>query len=484
MSFDAGPAIQALQAWYQSNLGLYHWDDPSVPSAVEKLGTDIVERFQDTERWWNSANATGTLIDYMAITGDTSNLSVITSTFTVAQGTFSIDPETVANDAKDGALAGAITGLLDSAGNPLGAVVGGAVGLLGGGGGATAATLTHFTDFINPLPTGFYDDEGWWAETWIKAFDLTQDPQYLTTAQTIFKDMVNGWDTTYEGGGIWWEKNHEDPNGNAPYKNAIANELFFAVAARLYVRTGDPTCLGWAKQACAWFLGTSSGWTLTPQPSTAAGPASLVQDSPNDSTYWTYNQGVILGALSDWYAITGDDQYLSTANAIANGAIAHFGKPGVLATGFLGTELAAAEILTENGDPSYDPDHATFKGPFIRNLAKLYLVTRNEAYATFIADNAAAVLAGANASHQLGARWGYAPDATDFCRQTAAIDALNAGNRVLAPISLKAAMMKAIGSGITGRTISVRGLLSPGAGVQRGTFAARSVRACIVAATT
>jgi predicted alpha-1,6-mannanase (GH76 family) len=64
----------------------------------------------------------------------------------------------------------------------------------------------------------YYDDEGWWALAWIRAFDWTQNPAYLNMASSIFDDMAGGWDDTC-GGGIWWSKANT-------YKNAIANELF------------------------------------------------------------------------------------------------------------------------------------------------------------------------------------------------------------------------------------------------------------------
>ena len=75
----------------------------------------------------------------------------------------------------------------------------------------------------------FYDDEGWWALAWIDVYELNPKArgakQYFETASSIFNDMAGGWDDTCSGG-IWWSKERK-------YKNAIANELFLSVAAKL-----------------------------------------------------------------------------------------------------------------------------------------------------------------------------------------------------------------------------------------------------------
>lgn len=51
---------------------------------------------------------------------------------------------------------------------------------------------------------GYYDDEGWWANGWITVYDLTQDPDYLTMAISIYNDMVGGYNTPC--GGLYWSK--------------------------------------------------------------------------------------------------------------------------------------------------------------------------------------------------------------------------------------------------------------------------------------
>src|SRR5262249_7677686 len=156
------------------------------------------------------------------------------------------------------------------------------------------------------------DDEGWWALAWIRAYDLTRQTQYLDAAKTIFSDMSGGWDQTCNGG-IWWSKARS-------YKNAIANELFLAVAVRLHPRTpgdgGAGGFLEWAQREWQWF--NNSGMINA---------ENLVNDGlngscvNNGSTAWTYNQGVLIGGLVDLAAVSGDSSLLLRANAIATASM-------------------------------------------------------------------------------------------------------------------------------------------------------------------
>ena len=236
MDFDAGPAVQALQAMYDSDLGLFHWDG-SDNSMVDILDGSIMpgikKRYQDTDRWWCTANAIGALIDYMSNTGDRTLLSsVVENTFDVAPTTFGLDFQHPLVPHADAHIdAGHIdanvpfhvdTNLPHGDSPHLDTPI---------------PNKLPYTNFLN----NFHDDDGWWALTWIKAYDLTRDPKYLNMAVTIFGDMAvgeGGWEDTFAGGGIYWARNKEGPDGNppAPYKNAIANELLMAVAARLHLR--------------------------------------------------------------------------------------------------------------------------------------------------------------------------------------------------------------------------------------------------------
>jgi hypothetical protein len=69
-----------------------------------------------------------------------------------------------------------------------------------------------------------YDDQAWWGDAWIRAYDVTGNRDYLDLAGRIFADMRSAWDEASCGGGVWWNPNHD-------FKNAVTAELAAAAAA-------------------------------------------------------------------------------------------------------------------------------------------------------------------------------------------------------------------------------------------------------------
>ncbi len=293
-----------------------------------------------------------------------------------------------------------------NAANALGAVIDHAVRT--GSGKRSVQQIVAYTfrkhargKFLN----SYYDDEGWWALTWLKAYDYTGQWRYLRMARVIFEDMLGGWDQIC-GGGVWWSKPRT-------YKNAIPNELFITLAARLYQRTRRGRLawvyLDWAQRAWDWFYGSG-----------LLNAANLINDGltaacvSNNGPTWTYNQGVILGGLTDLYRITGQTSYLTTAEAIADAAI-H-------------TLVNARGILREPcEDVDCDGNGTQFKGIFMRNLSYLYETDHNPAYQQFIIKNAKAIWQrDRNVANQFGLRWDGPFDRADASRQSSALDALNA----------------------------------------------------------
>jgi len=248
----------------------------------------------------------------------------------------------------------------------------------------------------------YYDDEGWWALTWIKAYALIGDQRYLSMARTIFADMCTGWDAQC-GGGIWWKKERR-------YKNAIANELFISTAARLsrYVTDAGEQAvyLDWALRGWHWF-----------EQSGMINSASLINDGLDDMCHnnggvtWSYNQGVIIGGLVDLSATTQNPAYMHTAEAIADAAI----------TALTDTN----SILHEPCEPNCGIDGPQFKGIFIRNLAYLYAEDQREAYRQCILRNAASIVQQNQDDFRFGLNWSGPADSADAARQSSALDAIN-----------------------------------------------------------
>jgi predicted alpha-1,6-mannanase (GH76 family) len=311
-----------------------------------------------TTGWWNAANALNAVIQYTKRTGDNTYRGVIETTFTAAQG--------------------------------------------------------MHAGFINDQ----YDDNGWWALTWVAAYDLTHDTRYLKTARTIFATNTTGWDDVCRGG-VWW-------NVSKNYKNAIPNELFLTLAARLHQRTrgdrGRGSYLAWAVREWEWFA--ASG---------LIDARGLVNDGltpaceNNSGITWTYNQGVILGGLVALHEITGNRAYLKRAEVIANAALRYLASPA---------EASPPGVLVEPCEPGNagcDGDQTQFKGIFTRNLYDLYTRSGRPAYRTFILNNARSIWDNnRNADNQFGLRWTGPFDMADASRQSSALDALNAA-LVLAP---------------------------------------------------
>jgi predicted alpha-1,6-mannanase (GH76 family) len=303
-----------------------------------------------TTGWWNSANVLTTLANLSRVSHSTAYLPVFANTLSAAQA---------------------------------------------GPGGAAG--------FLNK----YYDDEGWWALAWIDVYDLSGKPEYLRMADSIFSDMQLGWDDPVCGGGVWWNK---DKKG----KNAIENELFLAVAAALANRETDAAKrqgdLAWAHKEWTWFLNSDmiNADHLVNDGLNRRDPAHCKNNGANT---WTYNQGVILGALVELNKADPDPALPRMANAIAEAAIKHL--------------TDAHGILLESARGQKGGDGPQFKGIFARNLMELNSAFPRRKYRKFLIANARSVLANdRDAANHLGFWWAGPFDRADAARQSSALDVL------------------------------------------------------------
>ena len=104
----------------------------------------------------------------------------------------------------------------------------------------------------------------------------------------------------------------------------------------------------------------------------------LVELLSDDDTRRSYNQGVILGGLSELNRVTNDDSYTATAKKIADAAIKSLTDEN--------------GILHDQCEPdTCGQDGNQFKGIFARNLGILQQQSPEQRYADFLHDNADSV---------------------------------------------------------------------------------------------
>ncbi len=194
----------------------------------------------------------------------------------------------------------------------------------------------YYTDFQNE----YLDDSGWWGITWLKMYDRTKAPRYLATARTIHAHMAKNWNAE-KGGGVMWS---EDADKQRP--NAITNNLFLILSARLHHRTQEKTYLEWAEKTLRWFDDQKLY------------DGTAVVDAPgHKDDHWSYNQGTYLGGLAALFEATSKAEYLERAARVTEGLLE--------SSGLLTKDGVIVEKLGTNGDASL------FKGVFARYLAQV-----------------------------------------------------------------------------------------------------------------
>ncbi|KAI1755580.1 glycoside hydrolase family 76 protein [Xylaria castorea] len=346
-------AIHTLQTWYNQGTGL--WD-----------GTG----------WWNSANCLTVLADYAV---ENPNSAASLGIPNIIQNTYEQAQKTTVTAIK----------AISAMGLPISTYTRVSK--------RSDISKRGFENFLND----YYDDEGWWALALIRSHDVgvygLGDQKYLEAAMEIFEDMKGGASTC---GGIYWSK-------VGTYTNAIANELYLKVAASLANRVPDRKqyYVDIANREWAWFK--SSG---------LINKDNLINDGLDDQCKnngmmtWTYNQGVIVGALVELSKATGDKSLLTEASTIATAAIVHLTRDGV---------------LYEGCEPDCGADGAQFKGVFMRNLAALQQAAPSDAFKSFLLKNADAIWANdRNSQNQLGPTWNGPFATASAGTQSSAMDAL------------------------------------------------------------
>jgi predicted alpha-1,6-mannanase (GH76 family) len=217
----------------------------------------------------------------------------------------------------------------------------------------------------NKLQNEYYDDMEWLALSTLRAYEATNDADYLTAAGTLWADIKTGVNSN-QGGGIAWRKSQLD------YKNTPANAPAIIFAARLYMLQKNEADLTLAKELYTWLKAT----LVDPSSGIVWDGINGDHDGQISKNKFTYNQGTFIGAGLELYNATGDAGYLADAVRTATATIKDL-------------DISPGGLLKSEGQG----DGGLFKGVLVRYLTLLTLkedvaAADRDAYAKFLKYNA------------------------------------------------------------------------------------------------
>jgi hypothetical protein len=185
--------------------------------------------------------------------------------------------------------------------------------------GTFTSTLAAFDGTVAP-PTGpggakYYDDNDWIGIELARIYKTTRNPGALGYAEGIMAFEMAGFSTDPTlacPGGIPFSNLAENTD-----RNTITTAPAAELGVQLYKITGNVAYLQFAEAAYNWVR------TCLLQPNGLYADH-IRQHGVLDTTFWSYNQGVMIGAGTLLYQATGNSAYLFQARQTAQAARAYF----------------------------------------------------------------------------------------------------------------------------------------------------------------
>ncbi len=193
----------------------------------------------------------------------------------------------------------------------------------------------------------FNDDMLWLGNSVMRAYNATNDDEYLDVAKFLWDDVLESYSDVM-GGGIAWKK-------DTPFsKNAVSNGPTIILGMRLYEATGEEKYLNRAKDLYEW----QKEHLVNPENGVVWDNIQLIDGNEVIQKDWvfTYNMGTWIGAGLRLYNETGDQTYLDDALLSAR-------------TTLTSPQLTSSGILRNEGQG----DGGLFKGIFVRYFTEMIL---------------------------------------------------------------------------------------------------------------
>ena len=190
----------------------------------------------------------------------------------------------------------------------------------------------------------YYDDNEWLDWGLVQAYQVTNNPAYLSQAEQTFNFVLSG-QSSVLGGGIFW---HEQ---NKTSKNTISNAPAMIDALNLYQATGQSFYLATATHLYKWVNANLEN------PVSGLYYDHINLDGTVQTTEWSYNTGAMMIANGLFFQITKNQTYLQTDEALAGAAANYWNPPS--ADGEISNPGDMAWVLIDAYTQLYQLDHQT-----------------------------------------------------------------------------------------------------------------------------
>lgn len=184
---------------------------------------------------------------------------------------------------------------------------------------------------------GWNDDIGWFSLALVRGYQITGNTTFLNQAKYGFDYAYGrGWDTQYNGGGIWEENPEYAARENPPRdptKEALSNDSLGKVAAMIYQSTHEASYLAKARQIYDWV------WGHLYNAGTGQVYAGVDRSGRVNTGTAAYNQGTFADFANLIYEITGDGNVYNDAKRAIDYARTNLTVNGVFSNsaGYLNT---------------------------------------------------------------------------------------------------------------------------------------------------
>jgi hypothetical protein len=163
------------------------------------------------------------------------------------------------------------------------------------------------------------DDNLWMGLTLMRSYLASHDSSLLGRAAAVFDLAIHNWDP--KRGGIYWEE--RTPGASDYEKAVVSNAPAVILGAALYSQTGARSYLAWCRRILTWLR----AHLFDPR-------TGLYDDHVNDhggtvrvdASKLTYNEGVVVAALTALSVVDGGDFPLNRATALAARSMAYFNR--------------------------------------------------------------------------------------------------------------------------------------------------------------